>query len=101
MFMADDLEGKGDLRLALRATYLGLLAYLGGRHLIAIAKFKSNLDYSRELERRHHELATVLSLFRDNVRSFELAWYGWHEVEPRDFDQFKKNVEAIRRETGA
>ncbi len=96
LLKANEMADKGDLRLAMRALYLSLLAYLGERRLIAIAKFKSNNDYVRELERRSHELMTVLDAFRDNVGMFEFAWYGMHEVEPSRLDAFKSNISTIK-----
>jgi TRAP-type C4-dicarboxylate transport system permease small subunit len=47
--LARDLWQRGELRLALRAFYLSSLAHLADRELITLARFKSNLDYEREL----------------------------------------------------
>src|SRR2546423_5252771 len=74
-----ELLERGELRLALRAFYLASLAHLAGRHLISLAKFKSNHDYERELRRRGHSFPELLSLFGENVQVFDRIWYGMHE----------------------
>ena len=50
--LARELMERGELRLALRASYLAGLAHLGHRELIHLARHKSNRDYDRELHRR-------------------------------------------------
>lgn len=69
--LGQDLLKRGELRLALRAFYLASLAHLAERQFITLAKFKSNLDYQRELQRRAHALATIPELFARNVETFE------------------------------
>lgn len=94
--LARELMGRGELRLALRAYYLATLANLAERNLIALARFKSNRDYERELQRRGHALAILLGLFSDNLFIFERVWYGLHEVTPEMLDHFAGNAEKLR-----
>lgn len=94
--LARDLIGRGELRLALRASYLAGLAHLGSRQLIEIAKFKSNRDYDRELQRRARTQPDLLSAFGQNLRAFERTWYGEHAVTPRTLGEFSENLERIR-----
>jgi hypothetical protein len=94
--LARELLERGDLRLALRAFYLATLAHLAERNLIVLAKFKSNLDYQRELTRRAHALPEVSGMFSQNVSVFERAWYGLHDVTPDMLQQFSGNVERMR-----
>ncbi|MDO8544315.1 MAG: hypothetical protein Q7S40_28070 [Opitutaceae bacterium] len=70
---------RGEWRLALRALYLATLARLAREGFITLAKFKSNLDYERELRRRVWSRAGVVSHFAARRRSFESVWYGRHE----------------------
>jgi hypothetical protein len=91
-----DLWQRGELRLALRAFYLSSLAHLADRNLIALAKFKSNLDYARELGRRAHALPDLLDVFAQNIFVFDRAWYGLHEVNSALLDQFARNVERMK-----
>jgi len=94
--IAQNLLGKGELRLALRAFYLASLAYLAHREMITIAKFKSNREYERELRRRAPMVPDVLTAFSQNVTAFERSWYGLHEVTHTIMSRFRLNLERIR-----
>ena len=94
--LARDLMEKGELRLALRASYLAGLAHLGHRELIRIARHKSNRDYDRELRRRARGNASLLDAFDDNLEAFERSWYGEHAVTCDTLGSFSQNLERIR-----
>jgi len=94
--LARELLQSGQLRLALRASYLASLAHLGHRELIRLAKYKSNHDYDRELQRRARANPELLTAFDRNLDTFERAWYGEHEVTPETLGDFSKNLERIR-----
>ena len=94
--LAQELMGKGELRLALRALYLGGLAHLARRELIRIAKFKSNRDYEQELRRRTRGTPELQAAFAESVATFDRAWYGLHEVSEEALRHFQKNLEKIR-----
>jgi len=94
--LAREFLERGELRLALRAFYLASLSHLAARNLIGIARFKSNHDYERELRRRGHSFPDLLSLFGDNLVSFERIWYGLHEVNRELVDRFAANVERMK-----
>ena len=94
--LARELLERGELRLALRAFYFASLSHLASRNLISIARFKSNRDYERELRRRGHSFPDLLSVFGDNLGSFERIWYGLHEVNPELVDRFAANVERMK-----
>lgn len=94
--LADELLARGELRLALRAFYLGSLANLASRNLITLARFKSNRDYERELRRRAHAFAELLPLFGENVSVFDRTWYGQHNVDGELITHFAANVERIK-----
>jgi len=91
-----ELLQRGELRLALRAFYLASLAHLASRNLISLARFKSNRDYYRELERRGHSFPQLLALFADNVTVFDRIWYGMHEITPDLVNQFLSKVDMIK-----
>jgi hypothetical protein len=93
--LARELLARGELRLALRAFYLASLAHLAERNLIRLARFKSNRDYERELQRRGHSLPDLLSLFGENVLVFDRVWYGLHEINNAMVERFAANVERI------
>jgi hypothetical protein len=91
-----DLLNAGELRLALRAAYLATLAHLGQRELLAIARYKSNRDYHRELQRRARSREALLAAFEENLQAFERSWYGQHEVTRDLLTRFSQNLETIR-----
>lgn len=93
--MARTLMEQGELRLAMRAFYLGTLAHLAQRGLVQIARFKSNHDYERELHRRGHAVPDLLTLFGENLLMFERIWYGTHAVDTEMVLQFAGNVQRI------
>jgi len=94
--LARDLMQSGQLRLALRASYLASLAHLGHRELIRLAKYKSNHDYDRELQRRARANPELLTAFDRNLDTFERAWYGEHEVTTETLGDFSQNLDRIR-----
>lgn len=94
--LARELLARGELRLALRAFYLASLAHLAQRHLLSLAKFKSNRDYLLELNRRAHSLPDLVALFGANVTVFDRTWYGLHQPTTDLVHQFASNVERIR-----
>lgn len=94
--LARQLHDQGELRLALRASYLAGLAHLGQRELIRLARHKSNLDYERELHRRARARAEMLAAFDENLLAFERAWYGHHAVSGETLSGFNANLEKIR-----
>jgi hypothetical protein len=87
--LAQDLAERGDLRLALRALYLAVLALLGDRGRVNIARYKSNRDYLNELARRAHAEPELFEKFGRCVADFERAWYGMHPVEQAQLTGFK------------
>ena len=94
--LARELRASGQLRLALRASYLASLAHLGQRELIRLARHKSNHDYDRELQRRARANTGMLTAFDRNLDAFERAWYGEHEVTDATLGDFTENLERIR-----
>jgi hypothetical protein len=94
--MAQELMQKGEMRLALRAVFLATLVILSERGLIQIERFKSNLDYKRELERRAHELPEVLNIFSQSVMIYESIWYGMHQATRQLLDRVMIYQERLR-----
>lgn len=88
--LATRLEGEGELRLALRAAYLGLLAGLAQREWLTIRRDRTNREYLDEFTRRwrrrpqaaveaHAEIPETL---RGSLRLFDRVWYGTHTLTP-------------------
>lgn len=99
MRLAREQMAKGDPRLAIRALFLATLAHLGEQGVIQIAKFKSNRDYRRELDRRARKIVDLRTSFEENTRMFERSWYGWHPVGDDTISSFLENHETIARES--
>lgn len=74
--LAREQMARGEWRLALRALYLAMLAQLAAEGLISLARFKTNLDYERELRRRALSRLEIVGRFVTRRRTFESVWYG-------------------------
>ena len=94
--LAEEWLAKGDCRLALRALYLAGLNYLGKRNLVSIRRWKSGLDYRRELERRARATPAIGPVFARNVAMFERGWYGSHAVDRATVEAFAAGLNEIR-----
>lgn len=83
--LANQLEGQGDFRSALRAAYLGLLAGLARREWLTIRRDRTNRDYLDEFTRRWRrrpqatvEVRTEIPVkLRSSMRQFDRVWYGY------------------------
>ena len=95
--LAEDLLAKGDCRLALRALYLAELNYLGERQLVSIRRWKSGLDYRREIERRSRFKADLRCIFAQNIDIFERGWYGVRAVDRETVEALESGLAAIRQ----
>ncbi|MBR9981407.1 MAG: hypothetical protein KFF50_10310 [Desulfatitalea sp.] len=93
--LARQLMARNDLRAALRALYLSMLAQLGDSGHVAIARFKSNRDYRDELVRRAHAEPELLACFTRCMTAFERAWYGMHPVAETQLSDFITDQERI------
>lgn len=88
--LAERLEGQGDLRLALRAAYLGLLAGLAQREWLTIRRDRTNREYFDEFSRRWRRRpqaalearAGIPEELRGSLRVFDGVWYGSHTLTP-------------------
>ena len=94
--LARDLLQQGQTRLSLRAAYLACLALLADHQMLTIARYKSNLDYHRELTRRGHRYPPVITSFGASVIVFERVWYGTHEATPETVESFLSALQMIR-----
>lgn len=91
-----ELMARGDTRLALRAYYLGSLAYVAEQKWIQVHRGKSNLDYLRELSRRAKGVAGVEPSFAENLRLYERSWYGEHLASAETVSAFLANIERMK-----
>ena len=94
--MARDFVGRGEYRMALRAYFLASLAFLAAREMLVVGRYKTNLDYLREVRRRARGVSGLEGLFAGGIRSFESAWYGAHEVGDSEVRGFAESFERMR-----
>jgi hypothetical protein len=94
--LAEEWLAKGDCRLALRALHLAGLKYLGERGLVSIQRWKSGLDYRREVERRTRATPEISPVFSNNVALFERGWYGSRPVDREMVETFAARLTEIR-----
>ena len=94
--LAEEWLAKGDCRLALRALYLAGLNYLAQRGLVSIRRWKSGLDYRRELDRHARAISDVSPIFARNVALFERGWYGPHAVDRDMVESFAAGLTEIK-----
>ena len=88
--MAEGLEERGELKLALRAAYLALLSGLAQREWLTIRRDRTNREYLDEFSRRwrRRPQATVEARleipekFRTSLRLFDRVWYGSYALTP-------------------
>lgn len=101
LHLARNYLDQGDLRLALRAYFLSLLAMLENQALIKVTRAKSNMDYLKEVRRRHHAFPGLVESFHRNIRLFERTWYGLYQVDEdaiKDFRQHQERMgDAVRK----
>ena len=96
--LAERCLAEQNYRFALRALYLGCLAWMGRRQFLSIHSGKTNHEYERELHRRLRDLPAARALFSGNVVCFERAWYGRHAVSAEDTARFRETMESLKSE---
>jgi hypothetical protein len=98
--LAEEWLAKGDCRLALRALHLAGLKYLGERNLVSIRKWKTGLEYRREVERRARTHPEIAPVFSTNLALFERGWYGTRAVDREMVEAFAARLTEIRNHAG-
>ena len=81
--LAREQLARGEWRLAWRALYLATLARLASQGFLSLARFKTNLDYERELRRRALSRQEIVAWFAGRRAAFEAVWYGRATAEER------------------
>jgi hypothetical protein len=101
--LASRLEGEGNLRLALRAAYLGLLAGLAQRAWLTIRRDRTNREYLDEFTRRWRRRpqaavearAEVPEKLRGSLRQFDRVWYGSHALTPASVAAYRQDQREL------
>jgi hypothetical protein len=101
--LANRLEGEGNLRLALRAAYLGLLAGLAERAWLTIRRDRTNREYLDEFTRRWRRRpqaalearAEIPEKLRGSLRQFDRVWYGSHALTPASVATYRQDQREL------
>lgn len=101
--LASQLEGEGNLRLALRAAYLGLLAGLAQRSWLTIRRDRTNREYLDDFTRRWRRRpqaavearAEVPEKLRGSLRQFDRVWYGSHALTPASVAAYRQDQREL------
>jgi hypothetical protein len=94
--LAERCLAEQNFRFALRAWYLGSLAWLGRREVLSIHPGKTNRDYQNELNRRARAFPAARGLFAGNVTAFERAWYGLYAVSAEEAARFRERTDQLK-----
>ncbi len=90
---AEALARNGEIRAAIRKTYIALLVELGDRKIISLAQHKTNRDYLRAVSNN----PSLYGNMRGLTESFERHWYGFAETSAGDWQTFKAAYLAALR----
>jgi hypothetical protein len=101
--LASHLEGEGELRLALRAAYFGLLAGLEQRQWLTIRRDRTNREYLNEFTRRWRRRPQaaldarmeIPEALRTSLRLFDRVWYGSHAVTTAGVTMYRRDQQEF------
>ena len=101
--LAGRLQGEGDLRFALRAAYLGLLAGLAQREWLTIRRDRTNREYLNEFTRRWRRRpqaalearAEIPEQLRGSLRQFDRVWYGSYALTPEAVASYRQDQREL------
>jgi len=97
--LASRLEQEGDLRSALRAAYLALLAGLAQRKWLTIRRDRTNREYLNEFARRWSRRPQaslearkeIPEKLRGSLRQFDRVWYGSYALTPEAVTLYRQD----------
>jgi hypothetical protein len=94
--LANEKLNAGEIRLALRAYFLALLAALADRELINLKRSRSNSDYEIQLRRRQQAGSGLVQRFVVCRLAFERTWYGDYPVSLTDVEALRLAYAEVR-----
>lgn len=101
--LSSKLKNEGELRLAVRAAYLGLLAGLGQRQWLSIRRDRTNREYLDEFSRRWRRRPQasvdtrkeIPEKLRGSLRQFDGVWYGSQELSSESVAVYQQNQKDL------
>lgn len=97
MRLALEYKEQGNYRLAFRYFFLALLINFNERELIKIQKFKTNMQYYRELFVSDEELAKESESF---FNTFYYVWYGKREINKEELLNWEEKYYLLTEAEG-
>jgi hypothetical protein len=94
--LAREKMAEGEFRQAQRALFLAILSYLSSHRFITVERWKTNIDYERELGRKAKHLSELPALFAQSRLGFERCWYGADGVTTADLEKYNTIYERIK-----
>ena len=82
---------EGNMRLAIRYSYMLMLQLMQKRQIINYRPEKTNYDYYYELSN-----STYKSPFRQLTRQYEYAWYGNYPVSQTAYQEYLQAFELLK-----
>ena len=82
---------RGDYRAAIHAAYWTAVAQLEETRLLPEDRSRTPRESLRLVERGHAAYAPLAQL----TRRLEFTWYGFRSATPEDWDDAKKQLEAL------
>lgn len=89
----DEAVKRGDLRLAVRFSYMWLLQLFQERGLIQYRIDKTNYDYIAELDDKAWKQP-----FRQVVRQYEFSWYGQYPITEQQYHDFQVQFQSLKNQ---
>ncbi|MBD3420650.1 MAG: DUF4129 domain-containing protein [Chitinivibrionales bacterium] len=93
--MADRCLHEGEHRLAVRAQFLSLLAFLGECRFLRLVKSRTNSEYQRQLYKRTRSRPEMYTAFASFRAVYDAIWYGSRPVSEADAHDLHRQVERI------
>lgn len=91
---AQTFAAAGDYRSAVRELYLATLILLDERGIIRFDRSLTNRETLSDVARANTALAADLGPVID---TFDRVWYGFAPVDATTFEQYRDQVERVRR----
>lgn len=86
----------GDMRLAVRYSYMWLLQLLQQNNLIQYRRDKTNHEYLTELTATQHRIP-----FRLMSGQYEYTWYGRYALSPGAYQAYLDTFNDLKKQLGA
>jgi|HigsolmetaAR202D_1030399.scaffolds.fasta_scaffold00012_83 hypothetical protein len=83
---------SGDYRTAVRYMYLAALLHLHERGLINYDRTLTNYEYLSRLQGNNELRKRLIPI----IDTFDRVWYGALEIDDQSFEEYRKQVEALR-----